>query len=388
MRILPVALAISAALHGAAVAWIKTRPDPEPERSRPLTIEGIELVPPAAKEPPPTEVMLLDDDSVAAAAAIASPASHTPRVHGTAKISATTGTRGIPNGSERAPVEHAPGPRSKLMTMRHPTLEHGPSPEFWERFAANTKPLAPKDIPGEQLASEIETAAGNLRNPKWVANAAPAEVAAERARLAEKRYEQAHRELQRDGAGTKSEHQTFRARFNPDGTVAGIDDKANLQRKGLFGGTFDVTDAMMRSKGIDPYASYKLKVLDETREERVAIGKRYRTQKLARAREYVQKHIERLWATTLDPAARRRSLFELWDDCAERRPDMEAPGFAPRAEDDELVVAGAAARAQVIGFIRSQLPAGSADAYTPAEVARFNKRRKSRARFTPYEVDL
>ncbi len=389
MRILRVALAISAALHGGAVAWIQTRPDPEPERPRPLTIEGIELVPPRAVEPPPTEVMLLDDDSVAAAAAIASRASHTRPVRGSAQVSATAG-HGYPHTGEVAPgetaaAEHAPPSRSKLMTMRHPTIERGPSAEFWERFAANTKPLAPKDIAGEQLASELEAAAGNLRNPKWIANASPGEVAAERAKLAEKRYEQAHRELRPDGAGTKSEHQTFRARFNPDGTVAAIDDKANLQRKGLLGGTFDVSDALMRSKGIDPYASYKLKGLDETREERAAIGKRYRTQQLARSRQYVQRHIDRLWATTLDPAARRRGLFELWDDCAEKGPEMEAPGFTPGAEDDELLVAGAAARSQVIGFIRSKLPAGSADAYTAAELARFNKRRKSRARFTPYE---
>lgn len=377
MRILPVALAISAAVHGGAVAYIGTRPDPEPEPIRTLAFESIELVPPAATEPPPTEVTLLDDHTVVAAAPSASSEGHTEpphRLRGTAKISASHG-RGTSAVGETAPAESPPrGPRSKLMTMRHPKLDKGPSAAFWTKFEANTKPLAPKDIAGEQLASELDTARGNLGNPKWIANASPGEVHAEREKLVAKRYEHAHRELRPDGAGTKSEHQTFRARFNPDGTVAAIDDKANLQRQGL-GASFDVTDAMMRRQGIDPYASYKLKVLDETREERVAIGKRYRTQQLARAKQHVQKHLDRLWATTSDPAERKRGLFELWDDCAET-------GTA------ELVVAGAAARAHVIGFIRARLPAGSADAYTAAELARFNKQRKSRAPFSPYEPNL
>lgn len=390
MRILPVALALSAALHGSVVAYIGTRPAPEPVPARALTIDGIELVPPAADDPPPTEVTLLDDHTPAIVAPQPSPERHSarpPERHdarlpdrplrgssGIENLAASRG-RGTRAGDEIVPGEPAqPGPRSQLMTMRHPKLDTNLSPEFWARFQANTKPLAPKDIAGEQLASEIETARGRLRDPKWIANASAAEVHAERETLVAKRYEHAHRELRPDGAGTRSEHQTFRMRFRPDGTVTAIEDKPNIQRQGL-GASFDVSDAMMRRAGIDPYASYKLKVLDETRDERVAIGKRHRTEQLALAKQHVQKHLERLWATTSDPAARKRALFELWDDCAET-------GSA------ELVAAGAAARAHVIGFIRAKLPAGSAHAYTSAEIARFNKQRKSRAPFSPYEPNL
>lgn len=45
-----------------------------------------------------------------------------------------------------------------------------------------------------------------------------------------------------------------------------------------------------------------------------------------------------------------------------------------------------AACAQVIGFIRSRLPAGSESAYTADELARFNKQRKSRSPFSPYDA--
>jgi hypothetical protein len=372
VRILPTALVVSAALHGGAIAWVKSRPVPKPEPRKPLTLE----LAPTRAESPPTEVTLLDDNTVAALTPLAHAAgSSRPRGKARHEIASTHATipgetAPVPSGQAQ-PSEPAP-PRSRLMTMRHPELANGPSAAFWDRFAANTKPLAPKDIAGEQLASEIESAESHVSEPRWVQNATPEQLAAERAKLVAKRYERSHAELRPDGAGTKAQHRTFEARFHADGTVASIDDKANLQREGL-GASFDVTDAMMRRHGMDPYASYKRKVLDETREERVAIGKRYRTQQLAQSRQLVQRNIERLWATTTDLDGRKQGLFELWDDCAE-------------TGSDELVAGGAAARAQVIGFIRSRLPAGSESAYTADELARFNKQRKSRSPFSPYDA--
>lgn len=145
---------------------------------------------------------------------------------------------------------------------------------------------------------------------------------------------------------------------------------------------------MMRRHGQDPYASYKLRVLDETRDERAAIGKRYRTQQLAQSRQLMQKNLDRLWASTLDVAARKQGLFELWDDCAETGPEMEPGGFTPPGANDELVAGGTSARSQLVGFVRSKLPAGTAGAFTADELARFNKQRKSRAEFQPYEGTL
>jgi hypothetical protein len=259
------------------------------------------------------------------------------------------------------------------MTMRHPKIENGPSATFWEKFAANTKPLKPKEIASEQRADELANAEFNLKNPRWVANATADELAGERMKAAALRDAQANAELQPDGQGTKAEHHTFKTKFNPDGSVASLDDKRNFRfHKIPLSGEFDITDAMMRHKGIDPYASYKLKVLDETRDERVAIGKRYRTQQLAQSKQLMQKNLERLWAITSDAAARKQGLFELWDDCAE-------------TGSDELVAGGISARAYVVGFIRSKLPAGSTDAFTATELAHFNKQRKSRATFAPYE---
>jgi hypothetical protein len=199
-----------------------------------------------------------------------------------------------------------------------PSLEHGPSGEFMSTFLANSKPLpAPIEKSGE---------------------------------------------LHPDGQGTKSEHRAFSMKVAPDGTVK-ITDGPNIK---LEGGhvSFDINDALMRRQGIDPYSSYKLKVLDETREERVAMGKQYRTQQLARSREIMNKNIARLVGSTTNTDVLKQGLFELWDDCAE-------------SGDAELVVAGRAAREQVIAYIRGHV------SYSPDEVAQLNKRRRSHVPFAP-----
>jgi hypothetical protein len=369
VRILPTAIAISAVLHGGAIAWVQSRPTPKPEPKELVTVAIIEVVPPAASSAPPTEVTLLDDNSVVVPAPVASSAGNSR--HG--KKQSISTSRGATVETAPAPDTQTAPPRTKLMTMRHPKLDQGLSGEFWAKFEANTKPLKPKEIAGEQLSSEIETAQANLDNPRWIANASSDEVLAERGKLVAKRYEKSTAELQPDqGGGTKANHRTFKAKFNPDGTLAALDDKRNFKITSPLSAEFDITDAMMRSKGIDPYSSYKLKVLDETRDERVAIGNRYRKQQLAQSRQHMQRNLDRLWSSTADLAARKQGLFELWDDCAE-------------TGSEELIAGGASARAHVVGFIRSKLPAGSSEAFSAAEIVQLNRQRKSRTPFVPYE---
>ncbi|HEU0034384.1 MAG TPA: hypothetical protein VFQ53_27365 [Kofleriaceae bacterium] len=139
----------------------------------------------------------------------------------------------------------------------------------------------------------------------------------------------------------------------------------------VAGGGFDLGDALMRKKGIDPYASKKLAYLDSTRDERVQIGTRYKQQQLAKSTQIVQKHLDQLWARQPDLAALKQALFELWDDCAE-------------AGEPSVVEAGQAARKIVVGFIRAKLPAGGATAYTAAELVAFNRKRQSKTAFAPY----
>jgi len=381
MRILTAALALSAALHGGAIAWVQSRPDRDTEAMPAVTQPAVEIVPASAAEPPPMVVALLDDHTVVPT----TPSTTRDRHPMAATASVSTGTHRTTETAPATtvlvpPTNEPPPARNPLMTMRKPQLDTVPSGDFLERFMRNTKPLQPKDIRTEQLQDDLANAEGLLKNARWVANATPDQITGARMSALAFRDELNNRELKPDGTGTKSEHETFKIKVAADGT-AKIHDKANIQRKGLLTWQFDVTDGMMRDKGIDPYSSYKLKVLDETREERVAIGKRYRTQQLTRSKQLMQANLERLWATTTDPAERKQGLFELWDDCAETGPEMERSG---RSEVDELVAGGTSARAHVVGFIRSRLPTGTSDAFTETEIERFNKHRKSNARFAPY----
>jgi hypothetical protein len=146
----------------------------------------------------------------------------------------------------------------------------------------------------------------------------------------------------------------------------------DLPTDGLITGGFDLSDALIRSLGEDPYAARKLALLDRTRDERAAIARVHHGEALERSVSRLRDHLAAIWSRgDLDAAARRQILFELWDECAER-------GSAA-----DLAAAGAA-RATIIGFIRRRLPKGTAAAYSAAELARLNDQRSSRARFEPY----
>jgi hypothetical protein len=181
-------------------------------------------------------------------------------------------------------------------------------------------------------------------------------------------------ELQPSGHGTyRSHHPTFDARVNRDGTVR-FHDAPDFKFEPGPGGQimkFGADDAIMRAFGIDPYASAKLQWLDKTRDERAAIGLNNRKYDLAHSAQFMQQNLAWLWAKTKDPAERKRALFQLWDEVAE-------------IGDDDLVQGGAAARAYLIGFVRTHLPAGTPGGYTPDELAKLNAHRTSRELFAPY----
>jgi len=158
----------------------------------------------------------------------------------------------------------------------------------------------------------------------------------------------------------------------PDPTTPRPKDRETTAIVPVIGGGFDVTDWLMRRHGGDPYSARKLAVLDATRDERVELGKRDRAAQLARVPQTVQRHLQALWASAGELAARKQALFEAWDDCAE-------------TGEPALVDAGAAARRMVIGFIRARLPAGSAGAYSEAEIAALARTQHSKSAFRPYD---
>lgn len=150
---------------------------------------------------------------------------------------------------------------------------------------------------------------------------------------------------------------------------------SDLQRQAggsIVHGKLDVTALLMRKLGVgDAYASRKRKLLDDTFDERAALGAQHRAEDRARAAEIMRRNLEIVWRATEDPAERRGALFTLWDECGE--------GDGPDGE------AGERARKIVIGWIRARLPAASPDAFTPDEIAWWSAHRRSTQPFVPYE---
>jgi hypothetical protein len=363
MRRLPVAFLVSVTSHALVLGWLAwsgsalavllgapaSRPRssealPAPDTAAPEAISLILLDAPGAPPEPVAVAARADraDDlrmastrdrrgETATAATGGEPAA--------AVDATTTGGRDQPSA---APA------RSPLMTMRRPAPPeiHGPSQGFVDELVARSRPLAPPPDTPERLGEqrdELRRRHGNV-----------AEIVALNDQIA-------GQDLKSAAGGTyRAEQRTFTAKVDADGT-AHLEDKP---------GELDAQDRLMAGKGIDPYAPAKLALLDRTRDQRVAAGERHRTAELARAAERMQRNIDRLWATVPGLAARKRGLFELWDDCAE-------------TGSDELVAGAAAARRFVIGAIRARLR--GAAAYSTAELAALNAIRSSTAVFAPYE---
>lgn len=244
-------------------------------------------------------------------------------------------------------------------------MRHGPAPltglsgDFLGTFLENSKPLAPPpDLPGERIGNEITELRQQLSR---AGRYDPEQLAGMRERLAGLLRNRAEEELQPAGGGTyRTEKRTFRARIAADGRV-------ELETKR---GALDYQDKLMLELGIDPYARAKLAYLDRTRAQRVAVGERYRADRLERSVLYARQNVDRLWATTSDLGARKQGMFELWDDCLET------------GTKDETT-AGASARAYILAIIRARL--SGPNAYTPAELLELNAKRQSAEPFAPYD---
>lgn len=323
-----------------------------------------------------------------------------------------------------APPEESPRPRAAP-----PAAIPSRSPISSPAIVATT----PSALPGPAPETALPEAAPSPRSALSMRNALPTRlvvpdlrkiaesgpvVVATRAPMSE--------ELEAAGGGTyRAESAGFTAKINRDGTVK-LSDKRNLnvnvalpspkaigrglaewykdpyaqtrdrereaaqgyvpsgavddeeeQRKRpktvpLVSGSFDVTDWVMRLSGRDPYFAAKLSLLSRTREARAQLATEHRSELLRQVVAMVREQAALVWNDATQPAAaRRRALFELWDDCAE-------------TGEAEVVRAGKRARVALYGFIRAHANAAGPDAYSAEELAELNRGRRSKQRFAPY----
>jgi hypothetical protein len=394
VRKLPLSVAVSLAVHGGVVAWMGTRAWAQLDRPAPRAAPTIEIVavtrPAAEPAPIPLEVALVDE------LAQPPPAGDAPRP-AAAAVARSIGARD-PAPAMRAPAITAPGagsatertPRppgrdSSVLAMRRAGAPSVALPAGrWDALDRAPRGSAPeRDLSTGQLR---ESGRGDRTSNQgaFVATVNPDGSV----QLTDSPNFHVHFELpsvQGIGNGLSAWYGGSKGASGEDsdatlakqiqavaGSTTDPDDRSKTVVVPVISGGFDATDALMRGQGIDPYASKKLKFLDSTRDERVQLGTRHRDQQLRQATQLVRRNLDALRAANLGLAARKQALFELWDECVE-------------AGDPSLVIAGAAARRMVIGFIRAHLPAGSPDAFTAEELAVLGRARQSRAAFSPYE---
>ena len=150
-----------------------------------------------------------------------------------------------------------------------------------------------------------------------------------------------------------------------DGTVRFTDPQSGVRvddnwRPSL---QFDLSDAIERRNGNDPYAAEKRWFLRQTEAVRDELGQQHRATLASRGEGRLRRRLQRIWRRSSDsPSDRRRQIFDIWDDCS----------------DDDV---GRRARDEVMRFVRAELRGD--DAYTAAELRSLNAQRISRDAFAP-----
>lgn len=163
----------------------------------------------------------------------------------------------------------------------------------------------------------------------------------------------------------------FSAIIDADGTVR-FEDRGNVNVTGPgtdngpgLAGTFDITDALQGASGQDPMRAERRWFMRETRELRERLEDEAREQEASRGVAGLERRLRQLWTAEGSAEQKRQRIFSFWRDTS----------------DDEV---GERARNAIVGFVRRNLPAGSDDAYTTAELGRMNGTLSDGRRFTPY----
>ena len=402
VRILPLAVGISAVVHAAVVALLATRSAAatRPAASPPPALIEVVTVDPAP-EPEPLAVQLL-------APAVEPPAPEPPSVAPVAPRSAAA-TRADPArrrdivDAARSQTAVAPG-RSTDAAPEPPkqpgllAMRRGEQPRLalpagrWDDLDRAPRGTAPERV---ATSGELREAGGGTYTSKQgvfdatvhadgtvelhdarnlnVHIALPTRRSLGRALASWYESDKGPTGQEGDTSMGKQIQVTAGSSVKvPDPTESQPKDREPTVIIPVLAGGFDVTDWLMRNHKQDPYDRRKLNFLDTTRAERVEIGKHHRTERLAMTPQIVLRSLEAVWGAGAGIAERKHALFELWDDCLE-------------AGDPEVVEAAAAARRMIVGFIRARLPAGSHDAFTAAEIAALARTQHSHAVFQPYE---
>ncbi len=162
----------------------------------------------------------------------------------------------------------------------------------------------------------------------------------------------------------------FSARIAPDGTLTFMD-KTALQKWGGLSYQIEITDAVMRAVGDDPYRYQKDQVRRQTAGLRAKMAAAACEVRLKTSIVALKGRLDEIWSDPgLSPTQRRTLLFQMWDDCAESGPQ-------------DVLQHAEMARQTIYAFIQRNLPAGSEHGFRPQELDVLNRHRRSKLRFSP-----
>lgn len=139
--------------------------------------------------------------------------------------------------------------------------------------------------------------------------------------------------------------------------------------------------------GSDPSAAAKAGFLARTAPFRQRLATGFAALQFREGLRALPGQLLAIWTDrSLPVATRRRLLFQRWDDCQE---PLAVPTAVPEATasiDEARAQTAAIARETIEGFVRRHLGPTSKDAFTPDELRRLNRTRRSRTPFAPYET--
>ncbi|MBK9753844.1 MAG: hypothetical protein IPO88_10120 [Nannocystis sp.] len=303
---------------------------------------------------------------------------------------ASPAPKASPAPTPEGPASPAPKASSK------PTPEGPASPA--PKASSKPTPEGPA-LPPDPGGARIETAR------PWLAEAPPGDPESSRGGLGLTR--------QRDGSVLFVDPgKRFTAAVNRDGSVRfgdrwGRDQHGKRMRgsgaalrtfgpSGIGGVGMAVTgptEWLLALSGQEFDAAAKTAFLNQTRELRIQIAVAFTRQLLETRLGELGQELLGLGADASRSLAERRALlFQRWDECDERMlaglptGGSELPAEAVSAIDEARLAAAEKARRTIEGFIRRQLPRGSARAYTADELKELNRRRVSVEPFAPYEA--
>ncbi len=372
---------VSAAIHVAVAVWWATLPEPAPrERAPEPSLRPIELIElptiaqaPTVETPPPIAPPDTPPSEVTPAPPPEAPAADpsTPRAPRAPGVSGNAA--GPSSAAVDPPATPLPGgvgglalsglrdqsQPSTQSTSRRPSLPPPPrlggSQVVRRTGAAGLDAVPRRDGPVRSLG---EAGFRPRRNGKLVF---------------------------RDTAGR------FKATLSADGRVhfkdlpvaIGRDPNTGRVKMGMPG----LAEGVRAAQGQELYQQEKRRLLEETFELRLRMAVDFAVDKIDRRLASLYRELLEQWGKSdRTDAERRVDLFRRWDECEEGL-SVRLPGFDGAASselDDLRRSAGEQARETIERFIRRQLPPGSPQAFTEAELRRLNASRDSKARFSPY----